>query len=223
VSLRLGREFLIDFWLSVYYSTVPDYPLWGRNATIVAEPILALGISDDRVVRWENVEALYRPSFRRDGIRDLMRSGMSAVDGSDLDQALAHLGGDLYEIGENPFCYPDHRLDRLFERGEREAIEWIDGFCHFHPTGTAEPSDGDRATLPRLLLQLQEHGKRSITLITIACRDHLRLGHDARVSAAAFAESRLRRANDVLASCLRLHVGGALEDCEPELPRDGPR
>ena len=170
--LIVPRAFLKDFFEYVFHSILPDCTLWGKKSSVILEPICFLKIDGLNIVDWKLIDELMERSFVATEIRTRLEEAISHANGSDLEQVLGPpIARDIFELDDNPFLYPGQRLAEFiseFLPRNPGVSRFVDGICHFHPTGDASLSGANFCAMRRFVSVMGSYEKKYVVALTIA-------------------------------------------------------
>ena len=143
-----------------------NYTLWGKKSSIIIEPICTLRVEHFAIVDWKLIDEWGDDLFNVNNIRNRMESELSLADGSDIEQILyPPMAENIYALGDNQIMYPNERLSKFVTEivpNEPKIADFVDGICHFHPTGDVHFSDLDMHALEEFARVMHEYGKKCI-------------------------------------------------------------
>jgi len=174
MNLKIPISFLKKFFEYLYYSTLPDCTLWNGESSIILEPICSLRIEDLTIIDYKLIDEWIDESFDITKIRNYMKDEINHADWSELEQVLYSISKNVFELDDNPILYPGERLGKFVSEAlpkNPSISKFVDGICHFHPTGDAHFSDIDHQTLKKFANVMENYGKNCIIGLVIAKSD----------------------------------------------------
>ena len=177
MKLIIDKIFLRKYFGYLYYSILPECTVWDKKSTIIVEPICIFKKKDFDIANCKLIDKILNSSFKVTDIRSSITRGIEYLDWSELEQVLAPLFDNIFELGDNPVLYPGKRMENFITKilpKSPNICQDFDGIIHFHPTGDASLSDKDVNSFRELASVTKKYGKYYIIAVVITRNDLLK-------------------------------------------------